>query len=79
MLEVVENLASEIPEKPIIVLSDGSELAALEAIRRGVRAYIPVTLESTVAMAAVKLVMLGGYFIPTPILIGGHSTHGYDG
>ncbi len=68
-LAVVEELAGKVPDVPIIVLSDRDGEAALEIVRRGVRAYIPTTLDAPVARAALELVMAGGYFIPATMLI----------
>jgi DNA-binding NarL/FixJ family response regulator len=72
ILEMVERLCSEAPDKPIIIISDptgpGSVAAAL---RGGARGYIPTTLDPPIAIAAMELVLAGGTFAPTdPFLTG---------
>lgn len=53
------------PEVPVIVLSDREDVdAILAAIRRGVRGYIPTTLNLPVAIEALRLVQVGGTFLP---------------
>lgn len=74
LLAKVDELTSKVPEIPVIVLSDHNGDAALDVVRRGVRAYIPTALEMPVARAALDLVMVGGYFIPATVLIDRSAT-----
>jgi DNA-binding NarL/FixJ family response regulator len=69
MLGIVDELIGKLPGKPIMVLSDHNDAFAWEAIRRGVRAYIPTTLDHTMTTAAFEVVMAGGYFVPVEMLI----------
>jgi DNA-binding NarL/FixJ family response regulator len=75
ILEMVERLCSEAPDKPIIIISGrvgpGPVAAAL---RGGARGYIPTTLDPPIAIAAVELVLAGGTFAPTdPFLPAGEG------
>src|SRR5438477_39013 len=52
-------------KSPIIFLSDRIAVTELnEALAHGVRGYIPTSLDSDVARAALKLVEAGGTYIP---------------
>ena len=50
---------------PIVIMSDRSRSDDVaEAMRHGARGYIPTTLDSSVAIEAVRLVRAGGTYIP---------------
>ena len=54
---------------PVLLLSDLDDLdEALEALRRGVRGFIPASFEPRVAMAVLDLVQAGGTFFPPDAL-----------
>jgi DNA-binding NarL/FixJ family response regulator len=54
---------------PIILLSDRIAVTELnDALARGVRGYIPTSLECDVARAALKLIEAGGTYIPADAL-----------
>jgi DNA-binding NarL/FixJ family response regulator len=57
-------------EAPIILLSDREDSAQVaEALRYGVRGFIPTTLGAKVVAEAVRLVGAGGTFIPASALV----------
>ena len=54
---------------PVLLLSDLDDLdEALEALRCGVRGFVPASFESQVAMAVLDLVQAGGTFFPPDAL-----------
>ena len=58
-------LRANLYDVPIIILADHSRTDDVaEALRRGVRGYIPTTLHPSVAIEALRLVQAGGTFIP---------------
>ncbi len=69
LLGIVDDVAGKYPNKPIIVISDHSDAVAWEAVRHGVRGYIPTTLDHAMAAAALDVVLAGGYFVPANMLI----------
>lgn len=57
------------PGVPLVILSDCiNPKHILEALRDGVRGYIPSALEPTMVMQAIRLVLAGGTFIPPGVL-----------
>jgi DNA-binding NarL/FixJ family response regulator len=66
----LDRLQEMMPEVPQIVVSDREDLRAVaEAIRRGVRGYIPTSLDSHVVVEALHFVQAGGTFVPASALI----------
>ena len=58
-------LSRTFPDVPIIVVCDSEDsLQVGEALRQGVRGYIPTTLTARVVVEAVRLVQAGGTFVP---------------
>jgi DNA-binding NarL/FixJ family response regulator len=58
-------LRERLPGVPIVLLSEREEPGlALEAIRLGASAYLPTSLSADVAIAALRLVLAGGVYIP---------------
>jgi DNA-binding NarL/FixJ family response regulator len=58
------------PEVPQIVVSDREDIRAVtEAIKRGVRGYIPTSLDPHVVVEALRFVQAGGTFVPASALI----------
>lgn len=58
-------LSDHFPEVPVIVVADyrhSDDVA--EALRHGVRGYIPTSLDPSIAMKALRLVQAGGTYIP---------------
>lgn len=56
-------------DAPIAIISDRDEVGLqLEAIRHGYRGVIPTSLTSELAIAAVKLMMAGGTFVPNVLI-----------
>lgn len=57
---------------PVVAIADLADIKfAIEAIGAGFRGYIPTTLTSDIAIAAVRLVLAGGTYVPS--LIDYHS------
>jgi DNA-binding NarL/FixJ family response regulator len=65
----LECLRSQLPDAPVILLSDRNDLCELaSALTQGLRGYIPTSLVFDVAMAAFKLIDAGGTYIPPDVL-----------
>lgn len=57
------------PEAPIIVLCDLKDSQHIgDALRQGIRGYIPTTLTSRILIEALRLIQAGGTFIPADAL-----------
>ena len=62
-------LIKALPEVPIIVLCDLQDSQHIgEALRQGIRGYIPTTLTSRILIEALRLIQAGGTFIPADAL-----------
>ena len=62
-------LIRALPEVPIIVLCDLQDSRHIgEALRQGIRGYIPTTLTSPILIEALRLIQAGGTFIPADAL-----------
>jgi DNA-binding NarL/FixJ family response regulator len=67
--DALELVRLRLPDAPVIVLSDREDIDEVNtALVSGVRAYIPTSVESEVAVAAVRLVDAGGTFFPAAAL-----------
>ena len=67
--ELQRSIAAVTPV-PIVILSDRDESKeALTAFRYGVRGYIPTSLEPSLALEALRIVLAGGSFLPADMLI----------
>lgn len=72
-------LRDEFPDIPQILLSDCANPAhILEALRDGVRGYVPSALDSSMVIQVIRLVMAGGTFIPPRVIeaAGNSGNHG---
>lgn len=64
--EVRERLGDEVP---IAIISDRDEVGLqLSAVRQGYRGFIPTSLTSELAIAAIRLMMAGGVFVPNLLI-----------
>jgi DNA-binding NarL/FixJ family response regulator len=62
-------LIRALPEVPIIVLCDLQDSRHIgEALRQGIRGYVPTTLTSRILIEALRLIQAGGTFIPADAL-----------
>jgi DNA-binding NarL/FixJ family response regulator len=65
----IASLTEAFPEVPIIVLCDLNDSQHIgEALRQGIRGYIPTTLTSRILIEALRLIQAGGTFIPADAL-----------
>jgi DNA-binding NarL/FixJ family response regulator len=65
----MECLSAHARNIPLIIISHRSELAAVTtALMRGIRGYIPTSLETGVVVEALRLVHAGGTFVPANAL-----------
>lgn len=70
MRESLHTLVCELPEVPVVVVSDREDSEdVVEACRCGVRGYIPTSLQPQVAREVLHLIEAGGYYIPAECLI----------
>lgn len=64
------SLTQTFPDTPIMVMSDQGDLSeALLAIDLGARGYFPDILSVSMLIAALRLVIAGGVFLPTELLL----------
>jgi len=64
------SLTQTFPDTPIMVMSDQGDLGeALLAIDLGARGYFPDILSVSMLIAALRLVIAGGVFLPTELLL----------
>lgn len=70
MEELVANVRAQFDDSAALaIISDRNEAALqLDAIRYGFRGFIPTTLTSGLAIAAVRLIMAGGTFVPDALI-----------
>jgi DNA-binding NarL/FixJ family response regulator len=67
--EQLRLIRSERPGMPVIMISDRDDAGDVrEALNHGVRGYIPTSIASEVAIAALTLIEAGGTFIPPDVL-----------
>jgi DNA-binding NarL/FixJ family response regulator len=65
----LELLKARLPDTPAVVLSDKDNVEEVNwALKHGVRGYIPTSVESEIAVAALRLISAGGTFIPADTL-----------
>jgi DNA-binding NarL/FixJ family response regulator len=65
----LELVRLRLPDAPLIVLSDRDDVDDVNsALSWGVRGYIPTSVESEVAFAALRLINAGGTFVPADAL-----------
>jgi DNA-binding NarL/FixJ family response regulator len=68
MLDTICAIHEALPAIPIVVVTGSEDVRSIAgALHHGVRAYIPVRLPVQVAVAALRLVLLGGVFAPPVI------------
>jgi DNA-binding NarL/FixJ family response regulator len=71
----LERLQEVLPDAPRILVSDREDVSAVtEAVKRGVRGYIPTSLESHIVIEAMRFVRAGGTYVPASVL--SESTEG---
>ena len=69
--EQLRHLSRAIGSTPVIVLSDRDESEeVVAAFRQGARGYIPTSLEPSLVIAAMLMVLAGGAFVPAGALMG---------
>jgi DNA-binding NarL/FixJ family response regulator len=65
-------LKQRFPSIPVVLVADRDESCCItEALRQGVRGYIPTSLSLSVVIEALRLVRAGGTFIPAAAFMGG--------
>jgi len=66
---LTELLRARLPDVPAVVLSDRDNVEEADfALRHGVRGYIPTSVDSEIAVAALRLISAGGTFVPADAL-----------
>lgn len=80
ILGAVESIVADRPGVPVAVVAEKQDSGLMvRAIQAGARAFIPTALEPSVALAAVRLVLAGGVFIPAETVVAAASNdHGVD-
>ncbi len=67
--EVIEQCRRRWPDTPIVVLSSQDEISTVvEALKLGVRGYLPFSLDAGLALEAIRFVLAGGTFMPPSTL-----------
>lgn len=67
--EGIERLREAAPDLPIAILTDREDEAHLrEALALGVRGYVPTSYDREVMLGAIRLLHVGGVFVPAPLL-----------
>src|SRR3546814_3435184 len=67
----LDGLGGLLPDIPVAIVADRDDgPSILEALRRGVRAYIPTSLSLPVMVEALRLVCAGGTFVPATSFAG---------
>jgi DNA-binding NarL/FixJ family response regulator len=68
--EDIRRLRDHLSDLPLVLMSDQVEpWSGLEALRQGIKGYIPTTLNPSVAIQAMRLVHAGGTFMPSDLLL----------
>lgn len=68
--EEIDFLMRAVPEAPIVLLSDHDDSRFVgEALRQGIRGYIPTTATSRILVEALRFVQCGGTFVPANALL----------
>lgn len=66
----IRELREGLSELPLVIMSDRIEpWSGLEALRQGIKGYIPTTLNPAVAIRALRLVQAGGTFVPSDMIL----------
>lgn len=64
------------PETPLVIISDLQQPSeSVNALRHGARAYIPTSIEPSIALEALSFILAGGSFFPPTALLS-HYGHG---
>jgi DNA-binding NarL/FixJ family response regulator len=70
VVRLLSRVSELLPTVPVAVLSDYEDPESIqEAFELGVRGYIPTSLASMVAIGALRLVCLGGTYVPAAALL----------
>lgn len=64
MTQDIEILRTSFPETPIALICDDDEQSLQYAIRFGCNGYVPTSLPLEIAVAALRLVLVGGLYFP---------------
>jgi DNA-binding NarL/FixJ family response regulator len=68
--EEVRRLRHRLSQRPLVLLCDhGDRCHGIDALRQGIRGYIPTMLSPAIAILAIRLVHAGGTFAPANILV----------
>lgn len=63
-------ISTQMPDTPIIVLCDAEDVDQVtKALNGGVRGYIPTSYSPRIAIGAIRLVYVGGVFVPATALL----------
>jgi DNA-binding NarL/FixJ family response regulator len=66
----LDRLQEVLPEVPQVVIADREDATAVtRAIGRGVKGYIPTSLDTRIVVEALRVVLAGGTFVPVSALI----------
>jgi len=69
-LETVKRLVQSASPVPVIVVSDGDDIARVRNVMKaGVRGYISTSMALDVAVEAIRLVRAGGQFVPAASIL----------
>lgn len=65
----LKRLCGKLAPVPVVVVADTDGIRHIAAVlERGAKGYVPATLESKVMVEALRLVAVGGTYIPEPVM-----------
>lgn len=69
LLEQVAEIQAKFSARPILAISDVDDMElAITAIRCGLRGYVPASVAIDTVIAAIRLVLAGGIYVPSELI-----------
>jgi DNA-binding NarL/FixJ family response regulator len=69
-LQVIGSLVDRLDRIPMVIVGDREDIdEIIDVVRRGVRGYIPASLDPSEATEAIRFVLGGGTFFPASLLV----------
>jgi DNA-binding NarL/FixJ family response regulator len=75
----IAQIVEEFAPVPVVMMAEAEDLAQIvKALKLGVRGYIPTSVSIDVCLAAIKLAIVGGIFVPANSVMGPAVENGED-